>query len=100
MDQNNPNLNTIPSVQGADSIREDRAEDLTTTQPVPSIQGLSSLGQVASPDLDSDEEQDPAVAQLHKQELLNWVTQADFTGELSLTQLANHKFRLDPEEAS
>ena len=36
----------------------------------------------------------------YKAALLEWVTEADFTDEISLTQLANHKFRLDPEEAA
>ena len=54
-------------------------------------------GEVTPPDF-SDEEDDPRVNALNKQALLEWLTEADFTQEMSLTKLAGHKFRLDQEE--
>ena len=63
--------------------------------------------QVSSPeiratqnDVDSDEEEDPEKLAEYKHQLLEWVTKADFTGELNLAELANHKFRIDPDEAA
>ena len=64
----NSNLNTIPSIHGGDSVREDK--ELGNTQPVPDILGIERLGPVASPEIDSDEEEDPSRMQLHKSELL------------------------------
>ena len=46
----------------------------------------------------SEDENDPAAAALHKQALLEWVTVADFTQEISLTKVASHKFKLDEAE--
>ena len=47
---------------------------------------------------DDDENDDPAVSALHKQTLLEWLTVADFTQEISLHKISGHKFKLDPEE--
>ena len=47
---------------------------------------------------DSSEEDNPAADQLNKQALLEWLTIADFTKEISLMKLAQHKYKLDPEE--
>lgn len=46
----------------------------------------------------SDEEDRPENIALNKQALLEWVTVADFTQELSLARIAGHKFKLDKEE--
>lgn len=35
---------------------------------------------------------------MNKQALLEWLTVADFTKEISLTKIAHHKYKLDPEE--
>ena len=43
----------------------------------------------------SEEEDDPAAQALNKQALLEWLTVADFTKEISLTKVAGHKFKLD-----
>ena len=54
------NLNTIPSVHGADSIREKTQQEneleLSATQPSPDLKIGAGL---ASPELDSDEEENP-----------------------------------------
>lgn len=44
---------------------------------------------------DDDEDEDPAKDAFNKQALLEWLTVADFTGEMSLTTIASHKFKLD-----
>lgn len=49
-------------------------------------------------DDEEDGEDDPAKAALNKQALLEWLTVADFTGEMSLTNISNHKFKLDEAE--
>ena len=46
----------------------------------------------------SDEDDDPKNIALNKQALLEWLTVADFTQEISLTKVANHKFKLDGAE--
>ena len=46
----------------------------------------------------SDEDDNPAANALNKQALLEWVTVADFTQDLSLTKISSHKFKLDEEE--
>ena len=50
------------------------------------------------PDYSEEEDEDPANIALNKQALLEWLTVADFTQEMSLTKFAQHKFRLDEEE--
>ena len=46
----------------------------------------------------SDDDEDPAANSLNKQALLEWLTVADFTKEISLTNIAGHKFKLDSDE--
>ena len=50
------------------------------------------------PDQFSDDDEDPRARELNKQALLEWVTVADFTKEVQLHKLANHKFKLDDDE--
>ena len=60
----------------------------------------------ATPDLDDgapadfsdDEDENPVQIALNKQALLEWLTVADFTKEVSLTKISGHKFKLDPDE--
>lgn len=49
-------------------------------------------------DFSEEEDNDPAQIALNKQALLEWLTVADFTQEMSLTKFAEHKFRLDENE--
>ena len=43
---------------------------------------------------------DPKAEAINKQALLEWITVADFTKEISLTSITNHKFKLDQEEVT
>jgi hypothetical protein len=45
-------------------------------------------------DDDSDSDEPEAIAE-NKALLLEWVTKADFSKEISLKSLAHHRFRLD-----
>ena len=47
---------------------------------------------------EDEDPDDPKKKALHKQALLEWLTEADFTGEMSLAKIAAHKFKLDDEE--
>lgn len=47
---------------------------------------------------EEDEENNAAVIAANKKALLEWVTEADFTQEMSLKSLLEHKFKLDEEE--
>lgn len=47
---------------------------------------------------DEESDEDPAKDALNKQAMLEWLTVADFTGEMSLTSISNHKFKLDEAE--
>ena len=49
-------------------------------------------------DLSSESDEDPVKIALNKKALLEWLTVADFTQEMSLNKFAMHKFRLDEEE--
>ena len=46
----------------------------------------------------SDDEDNPEFLAASKKELLEWVTEADFAKEISLTTISSHKFKLDNEE--
>ena len=49
-------------------------------------------------DLDEDEEKQRLREKLNKKHLLEWVTEADFTKEISLVKLSDHPFKLDEAE--
>ncbi len=49
-------------------------------------------------DSEIEESEEVARVKRNKQFLLQWVTEADFTKEISLVQLSDHPFRLDQEE--
>jgi len=49
-------------------------------------------------DFSEDDEESDEKNALNKQTLLEWVTVADFTKEISLTTISGHKFKLDEEE--
>ena len=46
----------------------------------------------------SDEDENPVNVAANKRALLEWVTAADFSQEISLTDIAKHKFKLDSAE--
>lgn len=46
----------------------------------------------------SDEDDRPAMKTKHKAELLEWVTKADFSKEISLASIAKQRFKLDDDE--
>ena len=49
-------------------------------------------------DMDEDEEKQRLREKLNKKHLLEWVTEADFTKEISLVKLSDHPFKLDEAE--
>ena len=60
---------------------------------------MDILGGGETPAEFSDDDDDhPRNKALNKQALLEWVTVADFTKEISLTKIAHHKYKLEPEE--
>ena len=60
---------------------------------------MDVLGGGETPAEFSDDDDDhPRNKALNKQALLEWVTVADFTKEISLTKIAHHKYKLEPEE--
>ena len=46
----------------------------------------------------SVDEDNPEILAASKKDLLEWVTEADFAKEISLTTISSHKFKLDNEE--
>ena len=48
----------------------------------------------------SDEDEDPVRDAMYKKQILAWVTNADFSQEISLKDIAKHKFRLNQDEVS
>ena len=54
--------------------------------------------EAAPADFSDDEDENPTNVALNKQALLEWLTIADFTQEISLTKIIGHKFKLDQEE--
>ena len=49
---------------------------------------------------DLDDADDPVKQAEYKRQILEWVTNADFTREVSLAKIAKHRFRLDDDEIS
>jgi hypothetical protein len=48
---------------------------------------------------ESEEDEDNPVKDLkYREQILQWVVDADFTKEVSLTEIARHKFKLDDDE--
>ena len=77
-----------------------------TVEPVDVSPGIGSDHHLSSQNLDvgeaydSDYEENEQNIKDNKQKLLDWVVDADFTKDLSLANMANHKFRLDSEEVN
>ena len=67
------------------------------TEPISPHEDDDVVVEVAVHEDDSDEDQPEIVAE-NKALLLEWVTKADFSKEISLMSLAQHRFRLDQDE--
>ena len=56
------------------------------------------LGFESDEEEEDSEEENPQKVAFYKSHLLEWLTAADFTKEVQLQKIAQHKFRLDEEE--
>ena len=48
----------------------------------------------------AEDTDDPVKNAIYKEQILKWVVEADFSKEISLTEIARHKFKLEQDEAT
>ena len=79
--------------------KAEESDEQPATRKDPNEIDIDVLGGGETPaEFSEDDDDHPRNKALNKQALLEWVTIADFTKEISLTKIAHHKYKLEPEE--